>query len=65
LAGAVQEDDDEGPAVWTWAVGITPGDVLGLDGVLRIVVSGGFGELGLVRGYTFNVMTLNLSGVFW
>jgi hypothetical protein len=65
LAGAIQEDDDEGPAVWTWAVGITPGDVLGLDGVLGVVISGCRGECELGRESTFNVMTLNFSGVFW
>jgi hypothetical protein len=63
LAGAVQEDDDEGPAVWTWAVGITPGDVLGLDGVLRVVISGCSEKCALAGVFTFNVMTLNFSGV--
>jgi hypothetical protein len=35
LTSPIQEDDHEGPTVRTRAIGITPGNVLGLDGILK------------------------------
>ena len=35
LTSAVQKDNHKGPAIWTRAIGITPGHVLRLEGILR------------------------------